>query len=438
MSSLQVDLKDPRIPGGRLSVQAGTSDPALRDAYRRSIRALLGQPMAAAVIARLRLGRGDTRKLTPAEVHQAVTALDLSPLCDPPLPLAEAGAEGGVRPAMLGEIVDRYLLRVGSDNAPQSAKAYASLCRRIERDFGVVREPGRRGRPGKITADRAVRSISEAEGEAWLKSAKPTNGNRPWSPSQQNAAHGVCGRLFAMALSQEEDEAARTGAAWRPWRNFWRRDPNRSSVRAARKKRSAKPRPRTLTRQQVAAVLRMAKDSPRAAWVAVGYYAGLRKQEAANLRTGVDIDLARLAMHVVPRGGRYPWATKTDNSIRSIDISSPLARWLRRHVALGFAGAEYFFRLPGADRPLGELSAIRWTREAYEAGGLPYGRQSGLTHHALRHSLATALANKGWSPKVIADILGNTPKQVMETYLHAYPSDRRAAMESLRRKGAER
>lgn len=55
----------------------------------------------------------------------------------------------------------------------------------------------------------------------------------------------------------------------------------------------------------------------------------------------------------------------------------------------------------------------------------------GVTPHCFRHSHVAMLIHKGYSPKVIADRIGDTVSTMLDTYAHVYPEDVTALIEDL-------
>lgn len=443
--NLPIDIRDQRIPGGRLSISSGTPDAAARDAYRASIVAVLDNPRVDEIVRRLRLTRAQAGAFTPGQLHEAVRSMDLPSLLAAPAPAPDgAAAPAGVPPAMLGATVNQFLQRIRSDNAKSTAEQYTMSCASMEAAFGVHRAQASRPDEDRyeqrpIIRDVAVREINFALGQAWLKGGKETLGGKPWGAQRQATAHSCAQQVWAIALAQEEDAARERGGEWRPWRNFWAQDRVRagSTVRPAKKQHT---RIVFLDRRQAAAILWATRGTRLAAWCAVGLYAGLRISETRYLRPRIDVDLQRATLHVQARKGDFPWRPKNRKD-RDVEMSTALARWLRRHVRDGYAGERFFFRpLTGADRPIGRNTGFRWTEEAFTGAGIKYGGRSGdaVSYHTLRHTFASWLAMLGYSPKMIAELLGDTVKVVMDTYIHLWPHQRRAAVEGLRQKGGAR
>lgn len=417
---LRLHLRDPRLAGGRMDLSAQTTDPEERDARLASILQLLKTEKGRAIVDRLR-----ARKVTVEQVHRAVQSLDLASLEETPEEGAEPEAPKA-RPVMLGETVDAFLRYLeGIDRSEETLATYRVIIRSLEAKFGVKREAG-----GKIVQDVAVGSIPRSVGEDWLTEPKATTGGKPWAPSSQRTAHAVVAQLWDRAISEDEERAERYGTERTITRNFWRKQGSRKGVKGARVRKTRKE---FLRRPEAARALWKNRHAPYAAWLAVGIYGGLRPGEIANLRVGVDVDLAEGVIHVQDRGGEYAWRVKNpERGQRRIPMHPRLARWIRRHLRRGFAGGVYLFRLPDQDRPLDRSEWRVWIKEAYGAAGIRYGRKKdALTAHSLRHTFASWLTIADTHPLKIAKLMGDTVEQVMQTYSHLVNEDLEDAIRRL-------
>lgn len=427
-SNLPIDIRDPRVPDGRLALSSGTDSPRVRDGYRASIIAALDTEHGAEIVRRLKLTKSKPGKLTPAMVHDAVRAFNIPSLVAVDAPV-EDEEPPTVQPAMLGVMIDRFMRQVHSDLTKGTARRYGTICRQMEAEFGVVRDDA-----GAIVKDVPVREIGRESALHWLKRPKKSAGGRPWGAQSQHTAHAVGHQVWAMALVDEEDQAEAGELAWKPWRNFWSADRQRpkGTVRPAKKQ---KTRHTFLHRDQAARLLRVTKGTRLAAWVAVGFYGGLRMGEAIHLRPGTDVDRERRELRIQSRKGDYPWRTKGGKP-REVPISRALDRWLRRHARDGLAGERYMFHPFHTDRPFSLETGARWTEEAFVAAGIKYGGRKGdaLSYHSLRHTFGSWLAMQGISPTAIAELMGDTVEVVLSTYIHLYPGEKKRAVERMRKK----
>lgn len=417
--SLRIDLRDQRLPGPkhRLEVSARTTDPAVRDARAAALRRLLDQRgRGLAILERLR-----ARRISIEQVQRAVEAMDLSAL-EPTE--EEVAAEVLESPRIyLGATVDRYLRSLeGRHMAAMTLVAYRADCRGIEAAFGVERD-----RHGAIVRDVEVASITPAQAEAWLRG--PKRGGKVWSAARQKRAHTVASVLWGLAIEADEDAAEALGTERTIRRNVWKSRGERKGVRPARVRPT---RFEFLSRGEAARLLRALKGTPHAALIAAGLYGGLRPGETMHLRRNVDADLAAGLLRVQPRKGLHAWQPKTDHSVRTLPLHPRLARWLRAHIALGYAGDVYLFRSPGRDHPVSPTTRERWVREAFTAAGIRYGRKKdALTQHSLRHTFASWLTQADVHPLKIARLMGDTVEVVLQTYSHLVSTDLESAIQKL-------
>lgn len=409
--SLRIDLRDPRLRGGRMDIVARTTDPAERDARTASLLRLLETERGQSIIERLR-----ARRVTIDQVHQAVQSLDLASVESSPEDVTTPTAPPPV-PVQLGETIDHWIAWLeGAHRSVETVATYRAIARALERHMGVERDAG-----GKITQDVPVGQITRAEGERWLTGPKETTGGAPWMPRTQTVAHSLAAQIWDRAIAEDEEREEKRGEVRTVLRNFWRHQGSRKGVRAARIR---KTRVEFLRRAEAGRLLRTIRGTPQAAWVAVGVYAGLRAGEMANLRRGIDVDLGAGLIRVQPRKGEYTWTTKTENSVRDVPIHPRLARWIRAHIRDGYAGDVYLFRLAGKDAPLSRSAWRWWTKEAFEAAGIRYGRKKdALTAHSLRHTFASWLTVADVHPLKIARLMGDTVEMVMKTYAHLIDED---------------
>jgi integrase len=420
VKSLRIDLRDPRLREGRMDIAAQTADPAERDARLASILTLLKTERGRAIVERLR-----ARKVTINAVHAAVQSLDLAAAEPTPEELA-AEAPPEIPPVMLGATVDSWLRWLeGQHRAPETLETYKTIIRGMEAAFGVERAAG-----GAITRDVSVGSILRSQAEAWLTGPKETTGGKPWAASSQRTAHAVVSQLWDRAIAEDEERVEKHGAEPSITRNFWRRQGNRKGVKGGRVRRT---RVEFLRRAEAGRVLWVNRDTELAAWVAVGIYAGLRPGEQANLRLGLDVDLERGQIVVQDRKGAFPWNVKNpERGQRRVPIHPRLARWLRRHLALGYAEGVYLFHQPGRDEPLNRSEWRVWVKRALEAAGVRYGRQKdALTAHSLRHTFASWLTMRDVHPLKISKLMGDTVEEVMKTYSHLVQEDLEEAVRRL-------
>ena len=314
---------------------------------------------------------------------------------------------------LLGRAVTEHLQRTEATRRSRTLALHRTVCEALIAHFG---------------ADRAMHTITTAEAEAFLHA--PRLDGEPWSPRSQASYRMVAGALWRYAIEREAEEAERQGAVPTLTRNPWSRARIRAEIRT---------RPSVLTEAEIRDLLAhpAVAGTPREAFLACAAYAGLRLQEITHLRTSQDVilDGPRPMLRIQSRDGDHAWRPKTVRSERDVRIPPVLVEILRRHIASGYAGTRYLFRAPGRDEPISSHTAREWTRKAFEAAGLKYGRNEGdgVTLHSLRHSHATILLSRGISIAAVADRLGDTQQTVLETYSHALPDDEERALQILDR-----
>lgn len=414
---LPIDIRNRLLPGGRLSVSSGTTDAKERDARRESLLALIERGAdGLRLISALK-----ARKISILTLHRAVLAdrLGLKPLDPDAIQSAPLPRKTAPKPLMLGQQVDRFLQKVrGTSPAiANTADSYEHNLRSLEGALGVVRK-GKR-----IIRDVEMGNVTIQQAEEWLLGPHDTNNGRPWMPATQKRARAVARQVWAMAIREDEHRSERQGVPRTLTKNVW------MNIRAARVR---KTRVVFLTRPEAARLLRAVKGRPLALWVALGLYGGLRAGEAANLRPDVDVDLERGVLRIQSRDGEFPWLTKTDNSVRDVPIHPALARFIRAHVRNGYAGARYLIHPAGKDAPLHKNTRQLWTRTAFEAAGIRYGRAGdAMTFHTLRHSFVSWLVSQDVQLKKVALLVGDTTAMIDATYAHLLPGDLDAVIRKL-------
>ncbi len=360
------------------------------------------------IIERLR-----ARVLRIEEVQRAFEAGDLGQL--------RAVAQHSLR---LEDVLARQLERAEGLLEPGSIKAYSSLRNQLLERWGK---------------DRDISTITTADVEAFLHEPKANavgpkkNGKgrwkpktpKPWSPGRQNTMRVIGGAVWDREITREMDAAHVTRGAPRLSRNPWKK----AATKGIRRPRVAYLREAEW--QEVEQWLQTNRPDQLALF-ALGALAGLRLGEALNLRTGIDMDMEARMVRVQPRTGEHKWRPKNRLGVRDVPMSDALHELLARH-AEHFAGARYFIRLPGKDRPISQPVIQGWAREAFEAVGLRYGREGsdGLTFHSLRHSFASWLAQRRFTTREIAELIGDSPAEVDRTYAHLSPRNLQQAVQAV-------
>lgn len=197
----------------------------------------------------------------------------------------------------------------------------------------------------------------------------------------------------------------------------------------------AKPKreKRPLTDLEKKAVLNADLDDRKRAFILILFYCGLRREEALALRTE-DFDwkekVVRIRRVIIYEGNNpelknYP---KTANGLRDVPLPDALIENIRDYVdnTEGF-----LFR--GRNAQMMTLSAYVRMWESIvnslnvAAGYKPFAKKDrgekpiqGLTAHIFRHNYCTELCYQipAISTKMIARILGDTEKMVLDVYSH--------------------
>ncbi len=164
--------------------------------------------------------------------------------------------------------------------------------------------------------------------------------------------------------------------------------------------------------------------------VAAGLFGGFRVDEMIHLRTAFDVDLelGTLAVQKQPN-----WEPKTKRSSRHVPISATLLPILEAHLETR-SSEEWV--TPSFRNPLKPLN--RFTFDNHFArivtdAEMIAGRTDpmGVTYHTLRHTFASWLLMGGSDLYTVAQLLGNTTKQVEDTYGHLSRDHRKAAVDRL-------
>jgi len=80
----------------------------------------------------------------------------------------------------------------------------------------------------------------------------------------------------------------------------------------------------------------------------------------------------------------------------------------------------------------------RWTKEAFEAAGIKYGREGdALTFHSLRHTFISWLVQSDVSLKKIEKLAGTSVQMILDVYGHLIDEDLERAVLVVDRKARE-
>ncbi len=399
--ALRIDIRDIRLPEGRFSCSARTTSAPEFRKREAAVRALIE---AGAFDVLRRIVKGPNR-LHLTDVVAAVQRGDIESL---------RLAKGN--PLLLGATIDRIRQRKKATRSEGTQLQVNVTTKQLETFFGVTRSA-----QGVVTSDVDMTQIDTRTCESFLHGVQ-ANG-KPWAPATQGVKHAYAQEVWDLAISDEAEAAERENRKPRLRRNPWR---------------SIDPAPIHptrvifLTAPERDAMLAKLADTPLCAFMAVAYHAGLRVGEAVMLRTDIDVDLTKGVLHIQGRPGEFAWKTKNRKD-RDVPINRDLRAILERHVELGFAGQRYFFHAPSLDRPMGSGTSWGWWVEAYQMAGIKHGRSDAdaVVYHTGRHTFASLMVQQGVSPMIVAELMGDTFKEVVETYGHLAPHNLADAVEKL-------
>jgi integrase/recombinase XerD len=190
--------------------------------------------------------------------------------------------------------------------------------------------------------------------------------------------------------------------------------------------------PLVLSRDEVRRLLAMAANVQVRAMLSLAYGCGLRAGEVVRLRVG-DIDSAQNIIRIVQSKG-----CKDRNVMLPADILGLLRQWWRERPARQDAGLpkQCLWLFPGykQGRPLTTRQFLRLFHMAVAAAGIT----KPVTLHALRHSFATHLLERGVDIRVIQALLGHDKLETTARYTRVATGMISAVMSPLDDLGARR
>ncbi len=327
---------------------------------------------------------------------------------------AEKLRRKGAKSPKLGEAFDRFIARKRATRSRNTVGNNEVRVRQFVGEFG---------------RDFPMDALTAEDARTYLQAPKTlVGGKRPWAPSTQETVRVILGALWAMVMEEEtellEQRNIQPSIRRNPWKGL-----EVPEIRPTRAVFLSPEEWRDLDASMVGMRYR--------ALVGLAVLAGLRQGEILHLRTGIDLELdgPDPVVRIQSRKDAYPWRPKTWRGERDVPITESLVGIIRAHLRLGFAGDRYLIRFRGKDEPISRSTAIKWTRQAFGAAGIKYGREGdGLTLHSGRHTYASWLAQDGVSLNVIAGLLGDTTKVVEDTYAHLIPDTFRSAVDNIERR----
>jgi site-specific recombinase XerD len=168
--------------------------------------------------------------------------------------------------------------------------------------------------------------------------------------------------------------------------------------------------PPVLSPEEVKRVLMMATSLKARAMLTLAYGCGLRAGEVVRLRAG-DIDSEQMIIRIVQSKGR-----KDRHVMLPSEVLDLLRQWWKVRPSQHDGGvvAEQRWLFPGRSErlPLTTRQFGRLFKEAAKAAGL----RKTLSLHALRHSFATHLLERGTDIRLIQALLGHDKLETTARY----------------------
>lgn len=163
--------------------------------------------------------------------------------------------------------------------------------------------------------------------------------------------------------------------------------------------------PKVLGEHELERLFRAVPNLKHKAILLTAFSCGLRVSEVTRLRVR-DIDMERMQVFIERSKGKKD---------RYVMLSPILKDVLSRYISMYKRGPQdYLFEGQEPGQPYGTRSAQIIFNRAVKAAGI----QKDVTFHALRHSFATHLLEKGVDIRYIKDLLGHFDIKTTERYLH--------------------
>lgn len=265
----------------------------------------------------------------------------------------------------------------------------------------------RRGEYGPVSVRHATRVLRQ-----WHRHA----GEPPWTTDQ------VITWVYAEHLRPNSQKVRL--ARLRPYCG-WLVDEDRITTdptRGVPAVRIPRPGPRDLDQDQVARLLAACRDFRSTLIVIIMVQCGLRAGDVARIRVE-DIDPRRRMLHVRGKGGR-------GEPTHWVPIPAEAWDMLLVHLRVICRGSGPLIesrRTAGA--PIRPDHVGRIVGRIMAAAGLKAFPYDGVSAHALRHTFATELVERGADIRQVQAALGHRSQAVTETYVRRTPPGLAEAME---------
>src|SRR5713226_2471319 len=189
-------------------------------------------------------------------------------------------------------------------------------------------------------------------------------------------------------------------------------------------------RPNTITKDQVQQLLDACCNQRDRLLLRLLYESAIRVGEALALWVQ-DVDVAENKLHICDRGPLENGAEiKTVHAPRALDVSADLIDEIVSHVGIVHTAEvetnHLFIKRQGAraGQALTYADVDSLFRRLRSRTGIA------VTPHILRHTMLTALAEKGWAPELLQERAGHASfQQTYQTYVHPSPAALRTAWE---------
>lgn len=163
--------------------------------------------------------------------------------------------------------------------------------------------------------------------------------------------------------------------------------------------------PKVLNEAEISRLFRAIENKKHKAIVFIAYSSGLRVSEVVNLKIK-DVDTQRMTLFIERAKGKKD---------RIVNLSPLVLDILRAYIKQSKPRpVKYLFE---GDTP-GQPYSIRSAQQVFAAARKKAGINKSVSFHALRHSFATHLLEKGVDIRYIKDLLGHFDIKTTERYTH--------------------